>query len=230
VTFLSTLNKPEDVLNTPGFSMNDGNTEVNIIVPNDVLYNSLQVLEQTTGEEDLIAPFSDSDSPTLLGQLSWQRTVCGVYEGSVLPEADPNFGTPWNLVSEDPGQVTTTVQSGILTYSVGASGTRTIYRNPTPLPDPKGLSTRVEFVLKLLNDSSLGGGDTGVRFGFSALGLTVALAFVATPLGEREVRLLDLNTDRVLDSISFDYLDGNYHTYRLVKNVEEGMLDFFIDP
>ena len=231
VTFLSTLNNPSDVLNTEGFQLNDASTEVKIVVPDNVLYNSLQVLEQKSGEPDLVAPFSDESGLVRIGKLSWQKTVCAVYEGDVLPEQDPGYGTPWVLASEIESEVTTTVAGGVLTYGVApGSTTRTVYRNATPITDPKGLSTRVDFRLRLLSDSTLGTGDSGVRFGFSALGMTAALAFVSTPYGEREVRLVDLNSNAVLGSISFDYLDGDFHVYRLVKNVDEGVVDFLIDP
>lgn len=229
VTFLSTLNDPADVLNG-SFNLNDASTDIKLLVPNDVLYNSLQVIEHTTGEPDLIAPFSDEGGAIKLGKLSWQNTVCATYDATMLPEQDPSFVTPWVLASEDPSKVSTTISGGALTYSVGDTTARTVYRNATPLTDPSGLPTRVQFRLRLLNDATLGTGDSGVRFGFSALGLTATLAFVSTPLGEREVRLLDLNSGVVLGAISFDYLDGEYHTYRLVKNVDEGSLDFFIDP
>jgi len=230
VSYLSILNQPTNQLNSKSFRLNDATYEVTIVVPDDVLYNSLQVLEKSSGDRDLISPISDEVGLVKLGKLSWQNTICVGYQGDVLPEQDLSYGTPWVIQSEDPAQVSTTVFGGILTYAVGSNPTRTIYRNATPLTDPIGLTTRVDFRLRLLSDSTLGMGDSGVRFGFSALGLTAALAFVATPLGDREVQLIDLNSNEVLGSISFDYLDGDYHTYRLVKNVSEGAIDFLVDP
>lgn len=229
--FISGLNLPADVLNNGGnFLLNNADTRTRILVPKDVLYNCLQVVEQTTGEPEHVAPFSDECNPIAFKQLNWTKEVCGIYDGSVLPENDPNFGTQWVLQSDNPGDVTTTAFSGILTYGVGASGDHTIYRNPTPLTDPVGLRTQVDFRLKLLNDATFGLGDSGVRFGFNALGLTAALGFITTPLGDREVRLIDLNSDTTLGAIPFDFLDGAYHVYRLVKNVADGTLDFLIDP
>lgn len=230
--FLSGLNRPEDVLNgNGGFLLNDGATEIRLLVPNNVLYNSLEVVEQTTGSTDYIAPFSDEYNPIAFRKLNWQKEVCGTYAGDVVPESDANFGTPWVLESDDPGSVTTTAFSSALTYSVGASTGNTIYRNATPLTDPIGLNTKVEFRLRVLNDASSGTGDTGVRFGFSAFGtITAALAFVTTPVGAREVRILDLLSDTIVGSIQFDFLDGAYHVYQLVKNIEDGTVDFLIDP
>jgi len=230
--FTSGLNRPEDVLNSDGdFLLNDGSQRSRIIVPNDVLYNCLQVTEELVGEAEHIAPFSDEGNPIALKRLNWTKEVCGVYKADTLPELDPGFGTSWVLESDSPGDVATTAFAGILTYSVGATpGNNTIYRNPTPLTDPVGLQTRVDFTLKVLNDASVGLGDSGIRFGFSALGLTAALAFVTAPSGDREVRLIDLQSNVVLGAVPFDYLDGAFHVYRLEKNVTAATLDLVIDP
>ena len=229
--FLSGLNRPEDVLNGDGdFLLNDGATEVRLIVPDDVLYNSLEVVEQATGAENHVAPLSDESNP-IDCRFEWTKEVCGTYAGSVLPELDPNFGSQWVIESDDPGSVTATTFSGALTYGVGASTGNTIYRNPTPLTDSIGLNTKVEFNLRVLNDTTAGTGDTGIRFGFSAFGtITAALAFVSLPSGDREVRVLDLATDTIVGAIQFDFLDGAYHRYQLVKNIGDGTVDFLIDP
>lgn len=228
---VASLNNPADVLNSPGsFTLNNGTIKVTLLVPNDVLYNSLEIVEQATGEEDLLAPIFDQCQPYSLGSLYFQKETCLVYDGTVLPENDSTPPTPWTLVSEVPGNVSTTTAAGVLTYSVNGGGGQTVYRNNTPLPDSIGLDTEVSFRVKLLNDSTSGMGDTGVRFGFSAFGLTAALAFITTPLGDRQVHVLDLLANVTLGSIPFDFLDGNFHTYRLVKNVEAGAIDFLIEP
>lgn len=228
VTFLHALNSPSSVLNSLSFTLNDGESSVQVIVPDDVLYHSLEVVEKTTGEDDVLDIVGD-DGVVSLGGLNYTKDVCAHYEANVLPEVDPSFGTPWVLESDVPGSVTATVFGGTLTYDVGGTPTNTIYRNATPLTDPMSLNTTVDFRLRVLEDASLGGGDTGIRFGFSALGLTAALAFVAAPNGVREVQLLDLNTNEVLASMPHDYLDG-YHVYRLIKNAEMGTLDLLLDP
>lgn len=230
--FVSGLNRPEDVLNSDGdFLLNDASVRTTIIVPDDVLYNCLEVNEKMTGEVDHLAPFSDEWNPIVLGKLNWTREVCGTYEGNVLPQQDPGFGTPWVLESDVPGDVSTTVFGGALTYSTGSTpNNNTIYRNLTPLTDPAGLQTRVDFKFRVLNDSSSGTGDSGIRMGFNAFGLTAALAFVTTTNGDREVQILDLNANEILGATPFDFLDGAYHVYRLEKNVAEGTLELQIDP
>lgn len=230
VEFLSGFNNPSDVLNNNGsFLMNDGATDTRLDVPNDVLYNSLDVLERQSGVTDMIAPLSDNFGLIDLGTISYQKEVCLKYDGSVLPELDMTAGTPWVLDSTTPSDVSTVSFAGVLTYSVGAIGDNTIYRNATLLPDSISLGTEVTFRLRVLNDASGGTGDTNIRFGFSALGLTLAVALRTSILGERTVDLLDFNSQELLGSVPFDFLDGNYHTYKFNKDPSFGLIHFSID-
>jgi len=226
---LSGLNRPEDVLGSQDFVLNDATTQWRLNIPDDVLYNSLVVIEAKTGETDLITPFCDScDGPTF-GPIYYQDEVCLTYEGDVLPELDPTAPTPWVFEADDDTHVSRTAFAGILTYGTDATGTKTIYRNATPLPDSAGLETEARFRLKLLNDGSGGLGDTQVRFGLSAPGLTCALAFVTTPLGERYVVVRDLQAGIVVGGAPFDFGDGAFHTYRIVKNISSATVRIYID-
>jgi hypothetical protein len=225
--FVSALNRPEDVLNNDGdFTTNDGSIRYRLIVPDDVLYSSLDVIEQTTGTDELLAPFDDECQPNL-GGFQYQKEVCLTYDGSVLPENDTAAPTPWQLVSDTPADVSTTALAGILTY--GTAGSKTVYRNDTPLPDSPSLVSEVRFRLKLLNDTTGGTGPTQVMFGFSAPGMTAALTFVTSPLGERLVLVLDLNNGNVLGSATVDFLDGAFHNYRIVRDPGRAVVQVFID-
>jgi hypothetical protein len=224
---VSSLNNPSDVLNSDrDFLLNDATLIVELIVPKDVLYSSLEIVEKTTGELDLLEPFTDTGMLSM-GPFNYTKDVCLHYTADTLPEDDAGSPTPWALASDDLAAVSVTPVNGLLVYSV--EGGQTLYRNDTPLTDPMGLDTEVAFTFKFVTDATTGTGDSGVRVGFSALGLTAALAFITTPLGDREVRLLDLNANEVLGSIFFDYLDGEAHTYRLKKNIDEGTIEFSID-
>lgn len=226
----SGLNQPEDVLNIDGdFKLNDPSTKIKLLIPNDVLYNSIQVIETSTGEPDLIAPFDDRLSD--LGTLYFQREHCLSYDATTLPEADPLAAPAWVLESDNPAQVSATVFSSVLTYGTGGTGTKTIYKNPTSLPDATCFTTEYTFRVKLLNDASLGVGDSQVRFGFSAPGLTFALGLVTTAIGERYVYVYDLNTSAVIGGIPFDFLDGAFHDYRVLyqPGVGSGSVELFID-
>ena len=229
VEFVSASNSLRDVLNARnGFVLNDPTRRVKLLVPNDVLYNSIQVIETTQGDACLLAPAQDR--LTALSDLSFQKEVCLSYTGDVLPEADMTAATPWTLDSLDPNQVRTSVFSGVLTY--GTTGaTCTIYRNHTHLPDAVSLTTEYTFEIALSQDSSLGLGDSQARFGFSAPGLTFGLGLVTTGGGERYVTVYDLNSGEVMGGIPFDYLDGITHSYRVLYSpgMDAGSMQLFID-
>lgn len=226
--FVGGLNDPAQVLNNNGFKLNEPGVEVKLIVPDDVLYSQLQVIEHDTGDQGLIAPFSDLEGPTF-GPIFYQNVVCLTYDGTVLPENDVAAPTPWVFDATNPAHVTKSVFGGILTYGTDGVGTTSIYRNATPLPDALSLGFEVKFQLKVLSDGSGGLGDSQVRFGFSALGMTMALAFVTAPTGIRYVLCLDLVANIVVGGTPFDFYDGNQHTYRIVRAPGAVMLQIFID-
>ena len=227
--FISALNRPEDVLNNDGdFTLNDSGLRFRLLVPNDVLYSCLDVIEQLDdGTTSLITPFDDWDCSPNISGLNYNSEVCLNYDGAVLPESVAVSPTPWELVSDTPGDVSTSAFSGVLTYST--AGSKTVYRNNSPLPDAPSLQTEARFRIRLLNDATAGTGDSQVRFGMSAPGMTIALAFLTTPLGERFVLILDLNNGNILGSSTFDFLDGAFHDYRIVRDPSAGTVQVFID-
>lgn len=229
-TFTSALNRPEDVLNSDGdFSLNDASMRYELIIPKDILYSSLDVIEQTTGEVDLLTPFDDQEGFPVFQGVQYQKEVCLTYDGSVLPQNDATAPTPWTLASDTPSQVNTSAFAGLLTYGTGMTGTKTIYRNDTPLPDHPSLQTQARFRIRIVNDSTGGTGDTQIKLGLSAPGMTVALAFVTTPTGERLVVVKDLNNGATLGATTFDFLDGAQHTYRIVRDPGSAQVRVFVD-
>jgi hypothetical protein len=227
--FVSVLNRPEDVLNTDGdFTLNDGTFRFRLVVPDDVLYSSIDVIEQLTGDAAQITPFSDVYGPQY-GAFKYTKEVCLTYDANsnVLPENDATSPTPWTRESDVPTDVMAAVFGGVLTYRT--VGSKTVYKNNTPLPDAPGLQTEAKFRLRVANDATLGTGDTQVRLGLSAPGLTVALAFVTTPLAERYVLVVDLNNGAYLGSVSFDFLDGSFHDYKIVRDPGAGVVRVSID-
>lgn len=216
--FVSAFNRVEDVMNRDGdFKFNDGTVRWGLRVPDDVLYNSLEVIEQATGTRNKIAPFDDLEGASHYA-FAWQKEVCLTYDGTTLPEDAPNQPTPWVRASDDPSHVNVTSTYLHLNYGTDATGTRTIYRNNTPLTDSPSLSTRLTFRMRVEQDGTYGLGDSQVRLGFSGLGMTLALAFKTLPSGERYVAVVDLHAQNVLGGIPFDYLDGAFHTYQIVRN------------
>jgi hypothetical protein len=211
------FNNIQDLLNSQAFVMNESEQRIELIVPPGVLYNSLAVIEHDTGSPNLIAPFNDECQPYSLGAINYQDTVCLTYDAQTLPEQDPTAITPWTFQASNPAHVIRGVAGGVLTYGTNSQGTQTLYSNSTPLPDSPSLTSQVTFTLKLLNDATSGLGDTQVRFGLSAPGMTASLAFVTMPLGQRYVLIIDQNSGTVVGGIRFDFDDGNFHTYRMVR-------------
>jgi len=226
--FISTLNSPDDLLNSGDFLLNDGAVRYTLVVPDDVLYTSLRITEDVDGETNLIAPFDDGCQPEFSG-FSYQNEVCLNYTGDLLPENDTTAGTSWTLNSDNPAEVSTTTFAGELTYGTGAGGTKTVYLNNTPLPNASSLSTTVTFRLKLLTDATGGIGDTQVRFGLSAPGMTIGLGLVTTTQGDRVVLAFDVNSGSILGQIVFDFLDGEYHTYTITRNPNTRLVDISVE-
>jgi hypothetical protein len=227
--FLAGLNNQANLTNSNGFKLNEPGQRVQLIVPPDVLYDQLSVLEHDMGVPNLIAPFSDQDAPTMYGDIYFQNTVCLTYDAATLPENDPTASTPWAFQAVDSTHVNRSVFGGVLTYGTDNVGTQTIYRNATPLPDAISLGLQVKFRLKLLLDGTGGLGDSQVRFGFSAFGMTLALAFVSAPTGLRYVLCYDLASDTIVGGVPFDFYDANSHTYRIVREPGLPQLQIFID-
>lgn len=225
--FTSTLNDPEDLLNSGDFLLNDDNIQFSLVVPDDILYTCLKITEDESGETNLIAPFDDDCQP-MYGALSYQNDVCLDYTADTLPENDTTAGTPWVLNSDNPAEASASAFAGELTYSTGAGGTKTVYLNNTPLPDAPSLQTTVTFRLRLLNDSTSGTGDSQVRFGMSAPGMTIGLGLATTSNGDRLVLAFDINSGAILGQTVFDFLDGNYHTYTITRNPSTQLVEISV--
>lgn len=211
-----------------GYVVNDGQKKYVFSIPEDVLYTSLQLVESSAGAEDLLAPFGDAPNPALSG-VDYQREVCLAYDANTLPEDDVASPTPWSLVSDAPDEVAVSVLSGVLTYGTSSTGTRTVYLNNTPLPDAPSLRTEATFDIRLAEDATLGVGDSQIRFGLSAPGMTIGLGFVTHANGERFVEVFDLNSGDVVGRATVDYLDGDSHTYRIVRDPSAGVVEVHID-
>lgn len=228
VVSVADLDDPQEVLNHRGFLVNQSSERVEVQVPDDVLYNSLQVLERSTGEADLIAPFDDDADIHALSELGFKSEVCLSYDGTVLPENDTTAPVRWVRASDNDAKQVSTVSAGALTYR--ADGTRTVYRNGTPLPLMTSLPTEVKFRVRLMQDATEGLGDTQVRFGFSSPGATVGLAFVTTAAGERYVLVVDMNNRQTLAGIPFDFSDGSYHTYVIRRDPASASIQIRVEP
>jgi hypothetical protein len=59
--------------------------------------------------------------------------------------------------------------------------------------------------------------------------MTASLALITTLKGQRYVLVIDQLTNRVLGGIPFDFYDGSFHNYRLVRNPSFGTVQVFVD-
>lgn len=224
--FIAGINNINNVLNSVGaFTLNNKGTKYRLVVPDNVLYSSLEITEKTSGEKRLLTPAMDTFS---MKGLSYQKEICLKYDGTVLPENDTTAATPWILESDVPSQVFTTALDGVLTYRTLEA--KTVYKNNTPLPDAIGLVTEVKFRIRVKDDSTGGLGDTRVRFGVSSPGMTLALAFVTTPKLERLVLILDLKSNKGMGAFSHDFLDGNFYTYKIIQDAKADTIKVSIEP
>lgn len=224
------LNNPENVLNSLGFLLNDASVKVSVIIPPDVWYNCLEIIERTEGDTtDLITPVVDLNGLAKMNLFTLTKTVCFSYNGDVLPEFDPSASTPWTLISDNPGEVITTINSGALEYLTLGSTTR--YSNPTPLLITKAHPLRVVWTVTVLSDTSFGISDTEIRLGFASKSFSVNLAFLSdTTTGVRSVAVKDSATGKILAGLPFDFLDNQPHDYALTVNLGQNpSLTFEID-
>jgi hypothetical protein len=223
----SGLGRPEDVLNTNlDFVLNDGRNRIEIVVPDDVLYTSLDVIEQDTGVPELLAPFYDRWEDMRLNQIG---KSCFGYVGDVLPENDLTATQPWRLLADFPGQVITQPILSTLNFGTGPLGTRAAYVNPTPIPDVRSLRNETVFRIRVGADTSLGTGDTHMRFGVVSTDIAIGLGFLTSEDGRRYVLAYDLTNGNVVGGLAFDFMDGQTHTYRIVRDPNTRMVEVRAD-
>jgi hypothetical protein len=215
LAFNNGLNDPTALLDGE-FTYNDTKYSIKYLVPDHVLYNDLEIHGQETGEPDLIAPADDCLID--LGTIHWTKEVCDVFTADAAPEADG-----WVRASDDDSHAVSSSFASVLTYGTDAIGTRTVYRKDMPLLDLPSLTSEVSFRMRILNDSSSGLGDSQVRLGISAPGMTLLLALITSSNGFRYVLVKNPLNGEVLGGVQFNFLDNAYHTYR-IKRVAESVV------
>jgi hypothetical protein len=133
--------------------------------------------------------------------------------------------TPWVLVADNASNVSLQLMSvGItdfLRYSTIGTGTRTAYISASGLPDATSLDFDVTISIRI--NASVPGptGDTGIYVGVSGIagpGFTAAIGF-DTVSGVNFIKVQDLNANKCLFRRAFNWADGNFHTYKLMRRV-----------
>jgi len=219
------LNDPENLLGDPAFVTDDYEYRVEILIPDDVIYNHIQVNEASSGVPDLLAPASDRVSAITLAP----KSTCTVYNGSQLPENSTQFPTGWQKVSVSPTHQFSSSAPNELTYGTDSTGTQTAYTNRTSFVEAPTLKTEVTIRMKVVSDSSFGLGDSQIRVGATIAQASLALGFVTYPTGARYVVVIDLGANRIVGAIEFDYLDQQYHDYRITRIPHTGKIYVTVD-
>jgi hypothetical protein len=211
--------------------VHDASVIIRLDPPSGVLYNSIKFFQVSTGETGHIAPFSDNDTINI-GGVDYKNVEVLNYDGNVLPENSPGQ-TPWSRVSDIPAnvdvQLVTIGPDDFLRYGTIATGTKTVYRNPTPFVDAPSLDFGIVVRLKLNSFPAGSNVDTGIYIGMnSAAGFSAAIGFDVLA-GIRYVKVHDTNADVIMYRIPFNWGDGAVHQYRLFRNAKIKNIQLFID-
>jgi hypothetical protein len=132
--------------------------------------------------------------------------------------------TPFVLAADNPGAVTLQLLSvgvtDFLRYSTTGTGTKTVYISPSGLPDATSLDFDVTFSVRInaaVPDPITG--DTNIYIGISGMagpGFTAAIGF-DTVNSVNFIKIQDLNANKCLFRRAFNWADGNFHTYKLIR-------------
>ena len=154
--------------------------------------------------------------------------------GAVKLGLDGAQSASWFLVSDDPGAVTVSLMTAgptdFLRYQTDSPGTRTVYRARTGLTDAPSVDYVATFTVRINTFTTDADGDTGIYVGVSGatgLGYTAAVGFDSFG-GVKYVKIQDLNSGTTLFRRAFNWADGNFHTYRLVRRSETDSLSLVI--
>lgn len=136
----------------------------------------------------------------------------------------------WSLLSNVGSSVSATIVSDALRYETISSGTATVYRSKTGLPDLHGGDIDLTFRVRISSTTLDSDGDTGVYFGMSGSvgkGFTAAIGFDQID-GLNYVKLKDMASGEVLYRHPFNWDDGAFHRYKLSRNARENTLSLTI--
>lgn len=148
----------------------------------------------------------------------------------------PQF-TPWIIRSTNPANVVVVPHSGVpdfLNYgTAGATmGTATTYRSNTGLTD--AVSNDIEMTVSVrIHNAYLGeDGDSSIYVGMNGVagpGFSVAIGFEVDPLsGGCYVKLQDLKAGKPVFKRLFNWNDGQFHTYKVVREAATDTMNLII--
>lgn len=132
--------------------------------------------------------------------------------------------TPWIIASDVPSNVSVVVNPGppdFLRYQTTGTGTKTVYKSASGLPDVTSLDFEVLFSVRINATSPDSSGDTNIYFGISGIagpGFSAAIGFEVIS-GINYVKLQDLKANKCLFRKAFNWADGAFHNYKIIRSV-----------
>ncbi len=154
---------------------------------------------------------------------------------SVKLGLDVSQFTPWVVRSTNPSSVEILPVQGFddfLSYKVVGAGTDTLYRSNTGLPDAVSFDFEMVARVRVNNAYISGNGDSGVFVGMNGVpgpGFSVAVGFeVDTVTGGLYVKLQDLKAGKPVLKRLFNWNDGQFHTYKIVRRASDGTMDLIV--
>jgi hypothetical protein len=126
----------------------------------------------------------------------------------------------WRIITDGPDSPTTALIPGYLRYTAVGSGSTSVCRNDSGIPDT---DHRFELTTTLRINSWPAGSnvDTSIYAGFlSSIGPGVAAAIGFDVVNNIPyVKIQDVNSNATMYRVPFDWTDGNFHTYKMVRDV-----------
>jgi hypothetical protein len=126
----------------------------------------------------------------------------------------------WRIITDGPDSPTTAIIPGYLRYTAVGSTSTSVCRNDSAIPDT---DHRFELTTTLRINSWPAGPniDTSVYAGFlSSIGGGVAAAIGFDIVNNIPyVKIQDVNSNTTMYRVPFNWADGNFHTYKMVRDI-----------
>jgi len=126
----------------------------------------------------------------------------------------------WRIITDGPDSPTTALVGSNLRYTAVGSSSTSVCRNDSAIPDT---DHRFELTTTLRINSWPAGSnvDTSIYAGFlSSIGPGVAAAIGFDVVNNIPyVKIQDVNSNTTMYRVPFDWTDGNFHTYKMVRDV-----------
>ena len=148
------------------------------------------------------------------------HSVADSVNAMAVNEAPPVADPGWRRFDAGSGTAAVSSGAGTLTYGTTVAPMTTAYRKETGLPDATSLRFEVSVRMRINTWSADPNVDTGVYAGFlSSMGPGVAAAVGFDAIDDIPyVKIQDVNSDVTLFRVPFDWSDGAFHSYTLVRN------------